>query len=63
MQLFRKCRTKITDKPDIKVIGEHIKEKDYAKYLGVLIEKIISWIYHMNHVNLKIYRGKLLWQL
>ena len=37
---------------------EHIKEKDYAKYLGVLIDKTLSWTYHINLVNLKISRGK-----
>ena len=56
--LFRKCRTKITYKPDIKIMGKHIKEKEYAKYLGVLIDKTISRMYHINHVNLKISRGK-----
>ena len=37
---------------------EHIKEKDFIKYVGVLIDKILSWTYHINHVNLKISRGK-----
>ena len=37
---------------------EHIKEKDYAKYLCVLIDKTLFWTYHINHVNLKISRGK-----
>ena len=56
--LFQKCRTKITYKPDIKIMGEHIKEKDCTKYLGVLIDKTVSWIYHINHVKLKISGGK-----
>ena len=37
---------------------EHIKEKDFIKYVGVLIDKILSWTYHINHVNFKISRGK-----
>ena len=45
--LFRKCQTKITYKPDIKIMGEHIKEKEYAKYLGVLNDKTHSWTYHI----------------
>ena len=56
--LFRKCRAKMTYKPDIKIMGEHIKEREYAKYLVVLIDKTLSWTYHINHVNLKISRGK-----
>ena len=39
-------------------MGEHIKEKKYAKCLGVLIGKTLSWTYLINHVNLKITRGK-----
>ena len=39
-------------------MGEHIKEKEYVKYLGVLIDKTPYWTYHINHFNLKISRGK-----
>ena len=39
-------------------MGEDIKEKTFTKYLGVLIDKTLSWTYHINHVNLKISRGK-----
>ena len=39
-------------------MGEHIKEKEFTKYLGVLTDKILSWTYHINHVNLKTSRGK-----
>ena len=56
--LFRKSQTKITYKPDIKIMGEDIKEKEFTKYLGVLIDKTLSWMYHINHVNLKISRDK-----
>ena len=49
---------KITHKPNIKIIGGPIKEKEFTKYLGVLIDKVLSWTYHINHVNLKISRGK-----
>ena len=56
--LFQKGQTKITYKPDIKIMGEHIKEKEFTKYLGVLIDKTLSWTYHINHVNLKTSRGK-----
>ena len=39
-------------------MGEHIKEKEFTKYLDVLIDKTLSWTYHINHVNFKISRGK-----
>ena len=39
-------------------MGEHIKEKEFTKYLGVSNDKTLSWTYHINHVNLKISRGK-----
>ena len=39
-------------------MGEHIKEMEFTKYLGVLTDKILSWTYHINHVNLKTSRGK-----
>ena len=39
-------------------MGEHIKEKEYTSYLGVLIDKTLPCTYHINHVNLKISRSK-----
>ena len=36
-------------------MGEHVKEKEFTKYLGVLT---LSWTYNIKHVNLKISRGK-----
>ena len=56
LTIFRK--SKVTYKPDIKIMGEHIKEKEYAKYLEVLIDSTLSWTYHINHVSLKISWGK-----
>ena len=38
-------------------MGEHIKEKD-AKYVGALINKPLSCTYYINHINLKVSRGK-----
>ena len=38
-------------------MGEHIK-KEYSKYLGVLIDKTLSWTNHIKHANLKISMGK-----
>ena len=56
LTLFRK--TKVTFKPDIKIVGEQIKEKEYAKYLGILTDITFSWTYCINHVNLRISWGK-----
>ena len=29
--LFRKSKTKVTCKPDMKIMGEHVKEKEHVK--------------------------------
>ena len=42
---------------NIKIIGELIQEKDYTKYLGILIGNKLSWNCHIKHVNLIIFRG------
>ena len=54
--LFQKCQTKRTYKPEIKIMRELIKEKEFTKYLGVLTDKTLSWTYYINHVNLKTSR-------
>ena len=36
------------------MIGQIIKEKDYNKYLEILINKTLSWSHQMKHVNLKV---------
>ena len=38
-------------------MGEEIKEKEYTKYLGILIDNKLSWKQHINHVNLKVSKG------
>ena len=42
---------------NIKIKGEQIQEKDYTKYLGILIDNKLSWNCHIKHVNLKISKG------
>ena len=42
---------------NIKIVGELIQEKDYTKYLGILIGNKLSWNCHIKHVNLIIFRG------
>ena len=38
-------------------MGQTIKEKDYTKYLGILIDKTLSWSPHIKHINLRISKG------
>ena len=39
------------------MVGQTIKEKDYTKYLGILIDKTLSWSPHKKYANLKISKG------
>ena len=57
MILFLKNRTKTSKKLSVKIMGEEIKEKEYTKYLGILIDNKLSWKQHINHVNLKVPKG------
>ena len=44
----------------IKIDNKQIKEKEYTKYLGVLLDNQLSWgnhIRHLNLINLKLTRG------
>ena len=54
--LFRSIK-KTVETLNIKIKGEQIEEKDYAKYLGILIDNKLSWNCHIKHVNLKISKG------
>ena len=51
--LFRKTK-KTLDTLNIKIKGEQIQEKEYTKYLGILIVNKLSWNDHIKHTNLKI---------
>ena len=51
--LFRKTK-KTLDTLNIKIKGEQIQEKEYRKYLGILIVNKLSWNDHIKHTNLKI---------
>ena len=42
---------------NIKIKEEQIQEKDYTKYLGILIDNKLSWNCHIKHVNLRISQG------
>ena len=51
--LFRKTK-KTLDTLNIKIKREQIQEKEYTKYLGILIVNKLSWNDHIKHTNLKI---------
>ena len=34
----------------------HLEQQDYVKYLGILIDKNLSWKYHIDYVASKISR-------
>ena len=57
MILFKKNRTKTNQKLTTKIMDEEIKEKEYIKYLGILIDNKLTWKQHINHVNLKVTKG------
>ncbi len=42
---------------DIKIDNNSIKEKDYIKYLGVLIDNKLNWKQHTQYVNTKVSKG------
>ncbi len=42
---------------DIKINGLPIDEKEYAKYLGILIDNKLNFKYHIQHINSKLAKG------
>ena len=54
--LFRN-KKKPTENLKIKIKGEQIEEKDFMKYLGILVDNKLTWNYHIKHANLKISKG------
>ena len=41
----------------LQIDGGKLEEKKSAKYLGLLIDKHLTWKHHIHHVNLKISKG------
>ena len=54
--LFRNNK-KPAENLKIKIKGEQIEEKEFTKYLGLLIDNKLTWNYHIKHANLKISKG------
>ena len=55
--VFRKNKRKVIIKLNIKMMGEQLKEKEFIKYLGILIDNKLTWSHHINHIKLKISKG------
>ena len=56
LTLFKNAK-KPANTLNIKIKREQIAEKEYTKYLGILIDNKLSWNYHIKHANLKISKG------
>ena len=55
--VFRPSKLKLTSKINIKINGELIVEKEYVKYLGLLIDNKLQWKQQIAHVKSKLQRG------
>ena len=42
---------------NLSINDKSIIQKDYIKYLGVIVEKNLNWKHHIKHVNMKISKG------
>ena len=42
---------------NLHINGSPIEEKQYAKYLGIIVDHKLTYEYHINHVNLKLIKG------
>ena len=55
--IFDPQQKKISKNVMLQIIGEKLEEKKSTKYLGLLIDKHLTWKRHIHHVNLKISKG------
>ena len=54
---IKEVTIEVTIKLNIKMIGEQLKEKEFTKYLGILIDHKLTWSHHVNHIKLQISKG------
>ena len=54
--LFRSIK-KTVETLNIKIKREQMQEKNYTKYLSIIIDNKLSWNCQIKHVNLKISKG------
>ena len=42
---------------NLSINDKSVVEKDYIKYLGVILDKNFNWKHHIKHINMKISKG------
>ena len=57
MIVFRSSRKVIDEDIKIKINNEIIAEKTQTKYLGIIMDNIMSWNNHIKHVTIKLAKG------
>ena len=57
MIIFRPPGLKLDTEMNIMIQGERITEKEYTKYLGILIDNKLGWKQQIAHVKTKLQRG------
>jgi len=57
MVLFRNHNRKLISDIFIKIDNELINQKNYVKYLGIYIDKNLSWKEHISNIKIKLDRG------
>ena len=55
--LFRPKQKPITVSDTITLDNNAVKQLEVTKFLGVLLDRHLSWKYHINHVAKKDYRN------
>ena len=55
--LFRGPRKKIQYNINVQINGKQIKEKEFSKYIRILIDNKVSWSTHTKYANIKISNG------
>ena len=56
--IFHSKYKKLNQQIVIKINQTPIEENNYAKYLGVLIDKNLTWSHHIQNINLKLSKGQ-----
>ena len=47
----------ISHEINLKIQNKSIKQKDYIRYLGVILDNKLNWKHHNKHINMKISKG------
>ena len=55
--IFTNQKSKNNEDIELFINGERLKEVDFAKYLGVLIDNKLNWTNQIDAINLKLSKG------